>query len=97
NILSKTTLVIKSLINEVRTEFLESLCTPDYQQDRLQVRDASKTTCEWIWGHPDYLCYRKSAESIILHVVGKAGSGKSVLAKHVWKRLSTEAVDSPDR
>jgi ankyrin repeat protein len=89
--------VAKSLINEVWTEFLESLCTPDYQQDRLQIRDASKTTCEWVWDHTDYLCYRKSAESSILHVVGKAGSGKSVLAKHVWKRLSTEIVDSPEK
>lgn len=89
--------MVKSLIDEVWIEFLESLCTPDYQQDRLQIRDASKTTCEWIWDHPDYLCYRNPAESSILHVVGKAGSGKSVLAKHVWKRLSTETVDSPEK
>jgi ankyrin repeat protein len=85
----------KVLAADIRTEFLESLRTPHYQQDWLQIKDASTTTCEWIWDRPEYLSYRESTKSSILHVRGKAGSGKSVLAKHVWKRLSQKLADSP--
>jgi ankyrin repeat protein len=60
----------------------------------LQIKDASTTTCEWIWDRPEYLSYRESTKSSILYVQGKAGSGKSVLAKHVWKRLSKRLADS---
>jgi Cdc6-like AAA superfamily ATPase len=81
---------MKNLTINGWAEFLGSLCTPDYQQDRLQIKDASATTCEWIWNHKEYLPYRASARSSILHILGKAGSGKSVLAKHIWKRLSKE-------
>jgi ankyrin repeat protein len=88
-------LVVRNLTGNVRIGFLESLCTPDYQQDRLQIKDASAATCEWIWGNREYFSYRDSAESSILLILGKAGSGKSVLAKHVWKRLSKELADSP--
>src|SRR5436190_20531841 len=80
----------------MRTEFLDSLCTPDYQQDRLRIRDASATTCEWIWNHYKYHSFRTSTQSRILHVLGNTGSGKSVLAKHVWKRLSKEVSDSQE-
>ncbi|OCK73077.1 hypothetical protein K432DRAFT_18093, partial [Lepidopterella palustris CBS 459.81] len=87
---------LKRAVDEIkRDQFLESLCTPDYQQDRLQIKDASATTCEWIWDHTEYRSCRESTESSILHISGKAGSGKSVLAKCVWKRLSKELADSP--
>src|SRR5271167_3161011 len=52
-------------------------------------------TCEWIWDHPEYQSHRQSIGSAIIHVLGKAGSGKTVLAEHVRKRLSEELIVSP--
>ncbi|KAH8655994.1 hypothetical protein BGZ60DRAFT_459046, partial [Tricladium varicosporioides] len=89
---------LKDAVYERKLEkFLESLCTPDYQQDRLHIKDASTTTCEWIWDHREYLSYRASTGSCVFHILGKAGSGKSVLAKHVWKRLSKQFADIPEK
>lgn len=83
--------------NDIQTEFLESLCTPDYQQDRIQIKDASSTTCEWIWRRKAYISFRSYPGSRILHVYGNAGSGKSVLAKYIWKGLSKEFESLPER
>jgi ankyrin repeat protein len=97
HILYQSNFVVRNLTDRSWTEFLESLCTPDYRQDQLRIKDASATTCEWICDHHEYLSYRASTDSCILYVLGKAGSGKSVLAKHVWKRLSKELADSPKK
>lgn len=82
-------------MTNIGAEFLESLCTPDYQQDRIEIKVASHTTCEWIRRHAMYKSFRSHPGSRILHVYGNAGSGKSVLAKHVWKGLSSELRSSP--
>ena len=49
---------------------------------------------EWIWSHQAYLPFKLSADSMILHILGAQGSGKSVLAKHIYKRFSAELGNS---
>ncbi|KAI9760620.1 MAG: hypothetical protein M1840_002377 [Geoglossum simile] len=68
-------------IERKREQFLDWLCN-GYQQDRVQIRDPALETCEWIWRHPQYIAFT-SPGSHILQISGKAGCGKSVLAKYV--------------
>ena len=60
------------------------------------MKDATAATCEWIWNHPEYQSHSKSTRSSIIHVLGKEGSGKTVLTNHVRKGISTELSNSPE-
>src|SRR5271169_592040 len=75
---------------------MESLCTPDYQQDRLCVENPNASTCEWIWTHPTYLAWAENTRSSVLHVIGKPGSGKTVLSKHIFEGLNNTAIRDPE-
>lgn len=63
--------------------------TFDYNQDYSEIIDAN-ATCEWISEDPVYRAWKQEASSQILHVVGKPGQGKTVLAKYITRRLSDE-------
>jgi hypothetical protein len=67
-------------------ECVRSLYFPEWNLRRNQVADAEAGTNDWIWNHPQYERWRK-AKSSVLWVEGKPGSGKSVLAKSIQKRL----------
>ena len=70
-------------------EFLESLAVPAKLLDRIQIRNPSEKTCDWLWRSEEYRSWRRPG-SHILHILGKAGSGKSVLAKLILETLGTE-------
>jgi hypothetical protein len=57
---------------------------------KSQVSDAVEGTNEWLWTHHSYLSWVK--ERGVLWISGKPGSGKSVLAKSIVRRLSQEIV-----
>jgi hypothetical protein len=56
----------------------------------MNITEANPDTCEWIWSHPKFRDWLSAEHSGILLVSGKPGCGKSVLAKYVQARLSTE-------
>ncbi|KAH0593772.1 hypothetical protein MHUMG1_08523 [Metarhizium humberi] len=74
----------------LRQVFLDRKCL-DSQIDifarRDQIHPPEEGTNEWIWTNPVYQDWEK-AHSGILWIQGKAGSGKSVLAKSICTRLS---------
>jgi len=56
----------------------------------MNVTEASPKTCKWIWLHPKFQDWISARHSAILLVSSKPGCGKSVLAKYVQTRLSTD-------
>ncbi|CAN9313452.1 unnamed protein product [Alternaria alternata] len=70
-----------------RNECLQSLHFPEWSARRDQVLDAEKGTNEWLWNHNEYMGW-ESASSAVLWIEGKPGSGKSVLAKSLQRRLT---------
>lgn len=54
-----------------------------------QVPPAADGTTSWIWSHPLYIKFAR-ASSGILWIRGKPGSGKSVLARSIQRRLLEE-------
>ncbi|KAJ6184434.1 hypothetical protein N7519_005735 [Penicillium mononematosum] len=69
-------------------ECMRSLYFPEWNARRDQVADADAGTNAWIWTHEQYLMW-EHATSGLLWVEGKPGSGKSVLAKTLQKRLAS--------
>ena len=53
---------------------------------REEIHNALADTNHWIWGHEAF-CELQSGISGALAIVGKPGSGKSVLAKTIWNEL----------
>ncbi|RPB01862.1 hypothetical protein L873DRAFT_1788167 [Choiromyces venosus 120613-1] len=75
--------------------FLKSIGTPDYEDDRLSVKTASESTCQWIFTNEHYKDWKSTPHSSILHISGGPGTGKSVLAGHVLHTLLADD-DNPD-
>jgi Cdc6-like AAA superfamily ATPase len=69
-----------------------SFCSTSYLDDLNEIKAANATTCEWIWEEPFYQSWKESSGSQILHIVGKPGQGKTVMAKHVFNRLREAAT-----
>ncbi|CAI6341293.1 unnamed protein product [Periconia digitata] len=82
-------------INE-NTEYQECLSSLKFEElnfRRNQISTAAKGTNEWVWKHKSYLAFKRQ-NSGILWIEGKAGSGKSVLAKSIQTRLSQLRVST---
>ena len=71
-------------------EILRSLPDTGGVQERYKVKDASEDTCKWLQRLPEFKSWILETGSHILNIVGKAGTGKSVLAKHVLKFLEEQ-------
>jgi adenylate kinase family enzyme len=70
-----------------RSECVQSLYFPEWNARRDQVIDAEKGTNEWLWTNDQYQRW-EAASSAILWIEGKPGSGKSVLAKSLQRKLN---------
>ncbi|KAH8593580.1 ankyrin repeat-containing domain protein [Bisporella sp. PMI_857] len=73
-------------------EFLDTLSAPNYAEDELRVNSPTDGTALWIYDRPEYKEWFKSEESASLHLVGKMGSGKSVLMKGITKNLKKTSL-----
>lgn len=79
----------------ISIDFLQSLPSPDYHGDKIKAKNAQPGTCKWILDHPQYLAWREDEGSSILHAMGKPGSGKTVLSRHVLETL--REIDSENK
>jgi hypothetical protein len=78
-----------SLIGMMLSKFLEciqSLYFHEWNVRRDQVAEAEKGTNDWIWTNDQYEHW-ENAPTAVLWVEGKPGSGKSVLAKTLQRKL----------
>lgn len=82
--------------SERSTEFIASLSGPGGRDDLFEIKEACENTCNWIWVHPKYQSWKQGTGNHILHIVGKPGTGKSVLAKHVLEDLEKESEGKDD-
>ena len=72
-------------------EFLDSLHAPNYVDDQFRIKEPSDGTASWIYDSTEYRQWRETPKPLAsVHLVGKMGSGKSVLMKSVVKKLRTE-------
>lgn len=71
----------------IGVECVKSLYFGAWNTRRDQIQEAEIGTNEWVWHHPLYKQWEQ-ANSGILWVEGKPGSGKSVLAKSIQKGLA---------
>ena len=67
-------------------EMLRALWQVDYEQRLHDIPDPHQRTCEWIFDTELMRSWLDKPRGILL-IVGKAGSGKSVLSKHLVRRL----------
>ncbi|KAI1120051.1 hypothetical protein F5Y10DRAFT_142167 [Nemania abortiva] len=67
-------------------ECLASLSFGEIDVRKSQVTPAAEGTTSWIWSHPVYQSF-STHDSGILWIRGKPGSGKSVLARSIQKRI----------
>jgi ankyrin repeat protein len=67
--------------------FLLSLKHPDYYGEKLKLKIPQSGTCEWIFTHPQYLAWCADQDTSVLYSMGKPGSGKTVLSRHVLETL----------
>jgi hypothetical protein len=68
-------------------ECLQSLYDDGYHARRDEIALAIGNTNQWIWNHPVYKAW-ESRPSGALAILGKPGSGKSVLAKTIQRKFS---------
>lgn len=81
-----------------KTEFhecLASLSFPEINVRNSQAAPAVDGTTSWIWTHPVYRAFT-AEDAGILWLRGKPGSGKSVLARSIQRRLlEVSTVEEP--
>ncbi|KAK2055213.1 hypothetical protein LY76DRAFT_195487 [Colletotrichum caudatum] len=71
-----------------RKDCIESFRFDKMHLRRDQIFDALPNTNKWLWENEQFKSWRKSGK--ILWIYGKAGTGKSVLAKSILRKLQFE-------
>lgn len=72
-------------------EFLDFLLAPNYVDDQFRIKDPSEGTASWIYNSTEYRQWRETPEPLAsVHVIGKMGSGKSVLVKSIFQKLRAQ-------
>ena len=84
---------ILPVVHLSRKEFLESLSAPNYAEDGIRVKNPTDGTAIWIYDRPEYKEWLESEKSTSLHLVGKMGSGKSVLTKGIINSLKQKSSE----
>lgn len=78
-------------------EFLDSLQTPNYVDDQFRIKEPSEGTASWIYDSTEYKQWLETLKPLAsVHLIGKMGSGKSVLMKSVIRKLRTQ-IPKPTR
>jgi hypothetical protein len=75
---------------------LECLASIDFAGQHVrrdQISKAIQGSNSWIWAHQKYVAWMKDCSSL-LWIEGKAGSGKSVLAKEIQSRLESDQASA---
>ncbi|UQC87345.1 uncharacterized protein CLUP02_12849 [Colletotrichum lupini] len=72
----------------IQIECVESLRFDGMHQRRDQVADPLPATNQWLWETEEFQEWKSSGK--VLLIMGKAGSGKSVLAKNIQRRLQRD-------
>ena len=75
-----------------RLDFLDALSAPNYAEDELRVKDPSDGTATWIYDRQEYSSWLDDTGCPSLHLIGKMGSGKSVLMKSLTKKLKQAPI-----
>lgn len=74
-----------ALREEHRRVLLDSLSFEQIDARHATIKEAQRSTCEWILAHPDYVAWndkeKAARQQQILWVAGKPGAGKSTLMK----------------
>lgn len=68
-----------------QVNLLNSLPGPNVYEALETVEEPCPGTIDWVLSNPQFTMWLKSVESHVLHVVGKPGSGKSVLAAFLFQ------------
>ena len=72
---------------------MQNLYTSDYERHKNRNPERAPGTCEWVFGHSEYLKWVSKSTSSLLWVSADPGCGKSVLASFLvdeFKRSETE-------
>lgn len=77
-----------------KKEFLDHLNPPPYAEDELRVKPPAEGTALWIYEKAEYQSWEECKGSASLHIVGKMGSGKSVLTKSIVKELKRKQAET---
>ena len=72
---------------EANRKFLSELFCMDYKAAQLRPRQPQRGTCNWIFSDPTYVSWLNSGQSSMLLLTGQAGTGKSVLTRHLAESI----------
>lgn len=91
---SKVTFLIISthdlLLTPAGLECLKSFEVSRAEDRRIQIEDPAPGSNSWVWDHPAFQHLRDS-RSGALAIIGKPGSGKSVLGKTIFRNWENDA------
>ena len=80
----------ETTVQQRRRDLLESLSFDQIDSRQSSIKDAQRTTCEWILQHETYINWNKRDKPPrhreILWIAGKPGAGKSTLMKFALAR-----------
>ena len=74
---------------------LGGLNTTNVAQQCSEIQNPEGTTFRWVLSRPGYAAAVNGKRPQILHILGKPGSGKSVLGKYLYQRIDADTGPGP--